>query len=57
MNVVSKFTPNRWALDGFLKLMESNANFAQVLPQCGVLVMMALLFFLIGTLRLKARGV
>jgi ABC-2 type transport system permease protein len=57
MNVVSRFTPNRWALDGFLKLMESNANFAQVLPQCGVLVMMALLFFLIGTLRLKARGV
>ena len=57
MNVVSKFTPNRWALDGFLKLMGSNANFAQVIPQCGVLVMMALLFFLIGTLRLKARGV
>ena len=57
MNVVSKFTPNRWALDGFLKLMESNANFVQVLPQCGVLLMMAFFFFLIGTLRLKAKGV
>ncbi len=57
MTVASKFTPNRWALDGFLKLMESNASFAQVLPQCGVLVMMALVFFLIGTLRLKAKGV
>lgn len=57
MNVVSRFTPNRWAIDGFLKLMQENAGLYKVLPQCGVLISMALLFFLIGTIRLRKRGV
>lgn len=56
LNVVSRFTPNRWALDGFLKVMEDNANFTQVLPECGVLLLMGVVFFLIGTLRLGSKG-
>lgn len=56
MNLVSRFTPNRWAIDGFLKLMEQNAKFYEVLPQCIVLLAMAGLFFLVGTSRLRKRG-
>ncbi len=56
MNLVSRFTPNRWAIDGFLKLMEQNAKFYEVLPQCSVLLAMAGLFFLVGTSRLRKRG-
>lgn len=56
MNFISRFTPNRWAIDGFLKLMEGNVNLAQVLPQCGVLLLMSSVFFMFGTLRLHIKG-
>jgi len=53
LNIASKFTPNRWAIDGFIKLTNEGGTFVSVLPQCGMLILMAGIFFLIGILRLK----
>ena len=57
MNIASKFTPNRWALDGFFKLMYDGGGVISILPYAFVLLIMASIFFFIGVSRLKLKGV
>lgn len=53
LNIASRFTPNRWAIDGFIKLTNEGGTFISILPQCGMLVLMAGVFFVISVLRLR----
>ena len=57
MNIASKFTPNRWALDGFFKLMYDGGGVISILPYAFVLLIMASIFFFIGVFRLRLKGV
>jgi ABC-2 type transport system permease protein len=53
LNIASRFTPNRWTIDGFVKLTNQGGTFISILPQCGMLILMAGVFFVIGVLRLR----
>jgi ABC-2 type transport system permease protein len=57
LNMVSKFTPNRWAIDGFLKLMYQGGGVVSILPEVLVLLVMAAIFFSLGVFRLRTKGV
>lgn len=57
LNMVSKFTPNRWAIDGFLKLMYQGGGVVSIFPEVLVLLGMAALFFSLGVFRLRTKGV
>ncbi len=57
LNMVSKFTPNRWAIDGFLKLMYQEGGIISILPEVLVLLGMATIFFSLGVFRLRMKGV
>ena len=57
LNIASKFTPNRWAFDGFFKLMYSEGGVISILPQVLVLLTMASIFFFIGVFRLNRQGI
>jgi len=57
LNMVSKFTPNRWAIDGFLKLMYQGGGVVSILPEVLVLLVMATIFFSLGVFRLRMKGV
>ncbi len=57
LNMVSKFTPNRWAIDGFLKLMYQGGGVVSILPEVLVLLFMATIFFSLGVFRLRTKGV
>ena len=57
MNIASKLTPNRWALDGFFNLMYDGGGVISILPYALVLLGMASIFFSIGVFRLKLKGV
>lgn len=57
LNMASKFTPNRWAIDGFLKLMYQEGGVVSVLPEVLVLLGMAAVFFSLGVFRLRTKGV
>jgi len=57
LNMVSKFTPNRWAIDGFLKLMYQGGGVVSIIPEVFVLLFMAAVFFSLGVFRLRAKGV
>ena len=57
LNMVSKFTPNRWAIDGFLKLMYQEGGVISILPEVLVLLGMAIVFFSLGVFRLRTKGV
>ena len=56
LNMVSKFTPNRWAIDGFLKLMYQGGGVVSILPEVLVLLGMAIVFFSLGVFRLRTKG-
>jgi ABC-2 type transport system permease protein len=56
LNIISKFTPNRWAIDGFSKLMYQEGGVISILPEVSVLLLMALIFFSLGVLRLRIKG-
>jgi len=51
MNAVMHISPVRWAMDGFLQLMNGRGVTAVLLP-AGVLVAMGVAFLLVGVLRL-----
>jgi ABC-2 type transport system permease protein len=51
MNAVMHISPVRWAMDGFLELMNGRGVTAVLLP-AGVLVAMGVAFLLVGVLRL-----
>jgi len=57
LNIISKFTPNRWSIDGFSKLMYQEGGVISILPEVSVLLLMALIFFSLGVLRLRMKGV
>lgn len=57
LNIISKFTPNRWAIDGFSKLMYQEGGVILIIPEVLVLLLMALIFFSLGVLRLRIKGV
>jgi len=57
LNMASKFTPNRWAIDGFLKLMYQGGGVVSILPEVLVLLFMAAVFFSLGVFRLRTKGV
>lgn len=57
LNMVSKFTPNRWAIDGFFKLMHQGGGVVSILPEVLVLLGMAIVFFSLGVFRLRTKGV
>ncbi len=57
MNIASKLTPNRWALDGFFNLMYDGGGVISILPYALVLLGMASIFFSIGVFRLKLKEV
>ncbi len=57
LNMVSKFTPNRWAIDGFLKLMYQEGGVVLIIPEVLVLLGMAIAFFSLGVFRLRMKGV
>lgn len=57
LNIISKFTPNRWAIDGFSKLMYQEEGIISIFPEVFVLLLMALIFFSLGILRLRIKGV
>lgn len=50
---LSRFIPQGQALWGYYKLINQNATLVNILPQAGILLGMALVFFLIATWRLK----
>jgi ABC-2 type transport system permease protein len=53
MQVISRFTPHRWALDG-LREAVAGAGPADVLPQLGVLAAFAAAFLGLATWRLRS---
>lgn len=57
LNIISKLTPNRWAIDGFSKLMYQEGGIISIFPEVFVLLLMALIFFSLGVLRLSIKGV
>jgi ABC-2 type transport system permease protein len=55
LQLVSKLTLNRWAMDGFTALTIERAGISEILPEVGVLFGMALLFFALGVWQFQKR--
>ena len=53
MQTISRFTPHRWALDGFRELI-GGGTIANVLPELGVLAAFAVVLLALATWRLRA---
>lgn len=53
LGIVSRLTPHSHALDGFRLVMMENAGLTAVLPQVGILLGMALVYFVIAVWRFK----
>jgi ABC-2 type transport system permease protein len=53
MQTVGHFTPQAWAMDGFIKLVTSNAHLADIGVQLAVLAGFAVVLLGAGTLRLR----
>lgn len=53
LQVLSRLTPHAHALMGYSKLLNEGAGVVQILPQVGVLLGMALVFFLIAAWRFR----
>ena len=53
MQTISRFTPHRWALDGFRELI-GGGTIANVLPELGVLATFAVVLLALATWRLRA---
>lgn len=50
---LSRFVPQGQALWGYYKLINQNAGLAEILPNMGILLLMAGVFFVIAAWRLK----
>jgi len=50
---LSNLTPQAHAVDAFFSLMAENATLTQILPQVGILLAMAAVFFVIAARRFK----
>jgi len=53
MGAIANLTPHAHALEGFYSLMAEEASVVQILPQVGILLLMAAVFFIIAVRRLK----
>lgn len=53
MGVLAKLTPHAHAVEGYYSLMAENATLTQVLPEVGILLAMAVVFFLIAMRRFE----
>ncbi len=56
MGIVSRFTPHAQALEGYMRLLAENARTIDILPQTGILLGMAAIFFVIAVWRFKFEG-
>jgi ABC-2 type transport system permease protein len=52
LGTLSRLTPQSWAVEGYYKLTVEGAAVVDILPQIGVLLLYALIFFLIASRRL-----
>ena len=52
LGTLSRLTPQSWAVEGYYKLTVEGAAVVDILPQIGVLLLYALIFFLIARRRL-----
>jgi len=57
VNVLSKLTINRWAMDGLTKLAVEGGNFQDILPQAGVLAVIGLVTFALAIMAFQRRFV
>lgn len=57
VNIASKLTLNRWAMDGFTELAKPGTGFVDILPQAGVLALIGLVTFSIGLAGFQRRFV
>jgi ABC-2 type transport system permease protein len=48
-----KILPTRWAMQGMLDLVLRGGNLQDVLPEAGVLLLFAAVFFTVGVLRFR----
>jgi ABC-2 type transport system permease protein len=53
ISVLGQLTPHAHAVEGYYSLMAENATVFQILPQVGILLGMAIVFFAIATWRFK----
>jgi len=53
IGVLTKITPHAHAVDAYYSIMAENAGLVQVLPQIGILVAFAVVFFLIAVWRFR----
>ena len=53
VGALSTFIPQSQAVEGYYSLMAENATLAQVLPEVGILVVMAAVFYLVAVNRFK----
>ena len=57
VDVASKLTINRWAMEGFTKLTTGGAGFSDILPEAGILALIGLVTFLLALRGFKRRFV
>ncbi|MFL7792261.1 MAG: ABC transporter permease [Anaerolineae bacterium] len=53
LQTISRFTPHAWAMQGFQDVLVRGYGLAGILPETGVLLSFAAVFFLIGVWRLR----
>jgi ABC-2 type transport system permease protein len=53
MGIIANLTPHAHALEGFYSLMAEKAGVVQILPQVGILLLMAAVFFTVAVRRFK----
>jgi ABC-2 type transport system permease protein len=57
VDVASRLTINRWAMDGFTKLTMGKAGFIEILPEAGILALIGLITFVLALRGFRRRFV
>ncbi|MCW5877840.1 MAG: ABC transporter permease [Anaerolineales bacterium] len=57
VDLASRLTVNRWAMEGFTKLTVGRAGFNEILPEAGVLALIGLVTFVLAMIGFKRRFV
>jgi len=57
VDIASKLTINRWAMEGFTKLTAGGAGFSEILPEAGILAIIGLVTFILALRGFKRRFV
>jgi ABC-2 type transport system permease protein len=55
LHLLPQFTPHAHAIEGYLRLMAGGAGVVDILPQVGLLIGVAIVFFLIALWRFRFR--